>query len=142
MANLQDIIIIDLPSGNCAVCRNQDGLVVNTIVAEVNDPTPRPGFYLVGIELNTPVTIGCKWDGSKFLDANGNVLAPTVPETHCAVVNSNSYVSELAYAQIDCPYVYGDNTLIPIPEGEIVEVGYLWTGTEFIDPNKRVVNNG
>lgn len=134
MPNLQDIIIIDIPSGNCAVCRNEDGLVVNTIVADPNDPTPRPGFYLIGIELNTPVSIGCRWNGTQFLDAQGNVLTPDVPETKCAVVDSNSYVSELAMAQIDAPFIYEDNLLVPIPEGETVEVGYYWTGTEFINP--------
>jgi len=142
MPNLQDAVIIDIPSGNCAVCRNSDGLVVNTIVANPDDPNPFSDSYLIGIELNTPVTVGCRWDGSRFLDAEGNPVVPTVPETHCAIVDSNSYVSNLAYAQINEPYLYGDSTLIPIPEGETVEVGYFWTGTEFIDPNKRVINNG
>lgn len=138
MPTLQDVKIIDIPSGNCAVCRNEDGLVVNTIVAEPNDPTPRPGFYLIGIELNTPVTNGCRWDGTKFLDPQGNVLSPIVPETRCAVVDPNSYVIELALAQIDAPFVYEGNTLIPIPDGQLVGVGFYWDGSEFLLPENNI----
>lgn len=134
MPNLQDVIIIDIPSGNCAVCQDSDGLVVNTIVADSADPTPRPGFYLIGIELNTPVTVGCRWDGSKFLDAQGDVLVPNVPETRCAMVNTDSYVDDFALAQINKPFVYNNYTLVPIKEGEIVEVGFYWDGTNFFPP--------
>lgn len=134
MPNLQDIIIIDIPSGNCAVCRNEDGLVINTIVAEPNDPTPRPNSYLISIELNTPVSIGCRWNGKNFLDAQGNVLVPDVPETRCAMVNTNSYVTGFALAQINAPFVYGDTTLVPITNEEIVGVGFYWDGTTFVLP--------
>lgn len=138
MSNLQDVIIIDIPSGNSAVCRNTDGLVVNIIVADPTDPTPRPNSYLIGIELNTPVTIGCRWNGKNFLDAQGNVLVPDVPETRCAMVDTNSYVTGFALAQINVPFVYGDTTLVPVTNEEIVGVGFYWTGTEFLLPENNI----
>lgn len=145
MPNLQDVVIIDIPSGNCAVCQNADGLVVNTIVAEPTDPTPRPGFYLVGIELNTPVSIGCRWNGTQFLDAQGNVLVPDVPEVRCAMVNENSFVDNFALAQINQPFVYQNYTLIPLvyPSEEpiiepIVGIGFYWDGTNFVLPQTNI----
>jgi hypothetical protein len=137
MQNLQDIVIIDIPSGNCAVCRDEDGLVVNTIVAIPDDPTPRPGFYLIGIELNTPVTEGCKWNGTNFLDSEGNVLKPDVPETKCAVVDPNSIVTNLALAQINKPFVYENNTLVPLVDEEIVGIGFYWSGSDFTLPSNN-----
>lgn len=134
MQNLQDFIIIDIPSGNCAVCRNEDGVVVNTIVANPEDPVQQPGVYLIGIELNMPVTEGCKWDGENFLDKDGNILKPTVPETRCAVVDQNCAVINFALAQIDVPYVYKNDTLVPITEEQIVAKGFFWSGSEFLPP--------
>jgi len=138
MPNLQDVIIIDIPSGNCAVCRNSDGLVVNTIVADLTDPTPRPGFYLVSIELNTPVSIGCRWNGTQFLDANGNVLVPDVPETRCAMVDTNSYVDGFALAQIDSPFIYKNHTLVPLTDEQVVGIGFYFTGTELVLPENNL----
>lgn len=137
MPNLQDVIIIDIPSGNCAVCRNADGLVVNIIVADPTDPTPRQGFYLIGIELNTPVTVGCRWDGKNFLDAQGNVLVPDVPETRCAIVNTNSYVTGFALAQINAPFIYENNLLVPVTDEYIVGIGFYWNGITFLLPQNN-----
>jgi len=58
----------------CAVI--QDGLVVNTIVAEPTD-TPPEGCTLVLIPDNVFVTIGFTHDGTNFIDFNGN---PSVPQ--------------------------------------------------------------
>lgn len=138
MPNLQDVIIIDIPSGNCAVCRNTDGLVVNVIVADPTDPTPRPGFYLIGIELNTPVSTGCRWDGKNFLDAQGNVLVPDVPETRCAMVDTNSYVTGFALAQINAPFIYENSLLIPVTDEYIVGIGFYWDGTIFSLPQNNI----
>ena len=138
MQNLQDIIIIDIPSGNCAVCQDFNGLVVNTIVAEPNDPTPRPGFYLVSIELNTPVTNGCRWDGTNFLDAQGNVLVPDVPETRCAVVNTENYVTGFALAQINAPFIYENSVLVPVTNEEVVGIGFYWDITTFLLPQNNI----
>ena len=57
----------------CAVIRN--GIVFNTIVAEPTD-IPPVGCSLVLIPDNVFVTIGFTYDGSNFIDFDGNLSVP------------------------------------------------------------------
>lgn len=57
----------------CAVCRNDDGLVVNIIIAEPDDP-PQEGCQIIGLEDGEMCDIGAVYvapDADAPLDAVG-----------------------------------------------------------------------
>lgn len=58
----------------CAVCQLSDGLVINLIIAEPTDPCPVEGCQLVLVPEGLPVDLDDKWDGTNFIDANGEVV--------------------------------------------------------------------
>lgn len=53
----------------CAVCRLDNGLVINMIVAEPTDIAPY-GCQLIEVTEETPCGAAWTWDGTKFIDPN------------------------------------------------------------------------
>lgn len=53
----------------CAVCRLDNGLVINMIVAETTDLPPY-GCQLIEVTEGTVCGIAWTWDGTKFIDPN------------------------------------------------------------------------
>ena len=66
----------------CAVI--QDSLVINLIVAEPTD-TPPDNCTLVLVPDDVFVTIGFTWDGTNFLDLEGNPSLPYIPPVELEV---------------------------------------------------------
>jgi hypothetical protein len=62
-----------------AVYLLDSGLIINLIVAEPTDPRPYPDCALVSTTGYT-VDIGYSWNGTDFLDYNGNIVPPNPPE--------------------------------------------------------------
>lgn len=50
----------------CAVCRLEDGLVINTIIASPSDLAP-DGCQLIEIYNEQPCDIGWYWTGTEFI---------------------------------------------------------------------------
>lgn len=55
----------------CAVCQLSDGLVINVIVAELNDPCAEGCQLIVTpTETGSYANIGFTWNGVQFIDPN------------------------------------------------------------------------
>lgn len=55
----------------CAVCKLDDGLVINKIIAEVSD-VPPADCQLVEIPDGDPCDFGWSWNGSQFVPPTTN----------------------------------------------------------------------
>lgn len=51
----------------CAVCQQSDGLVINIIVADVNEPAPME-CVLIEVAEETQCNLGWYWDGNNFIN--------------------------------------------------------------------------
>jgi hypothetical protein len=58
----------------CAVI-NSENKVINIIVAEISDVPPE-GCSLVETPFNLFVDMGFTWNGTNFIDLNGNIVVP------------------------------------------------------------------
>lgn len=63
------------PSGSCAVCEKDTGLVVNIIVASPSDIWPDPLTELIEVPFNVFVALGFIWNGTSFVDPNEAVVS-------------------------------------------------------------------
>lgn len=70
----------------CAVCQLSDGLVINLIIAEPTDQCPVDGCQLVLVPEGLPVDLDDKWDGTNFIDANGEIVVYPVVSVEEPVV--------------------------------------------------------
>jgi hypothetical protein len=64
---------------NCAYINNATRLIINIIVANPTDPISE-GFTLIEIPSDMIVNIGYTYNGSSFIDIEGNIVLPTPPQ--------------------------------------------------------------
>jgi hypothetical protein len=60
-----------------AVVTKKTGIIQNMIVATANDTWTDEKTYLVDVPIDLTVSIGHTYDGTNFIDFDGNIITPT-----------------------------------------------------------------
>lgn len=109
----------------CAVCRLSDGLVMNLIVANPNDPAPT-GCQLAEVMTGQVCSIGWFYVDGVFQGPRAFAMCRST-DNEVVSFFSASYVSPVPVAPDG---YYG----VEVPEGSDCGIGWTWDGATFHPP--------